>query len=75
MVILHDEKPVMLKRYLDGDVTLNLTGKLLVQLGEEMARLHETPAPSYVLQSFPYGRSHFPEVTNSDLGHNYMEWL
>ena len=75
IAVLHDEKPVMLKRYVDGDVTANLTGNLLVQLGEEMARLHEIPAPSYVPQSFPYGRSHFPEVTNSDLGHVYIDWL
>ena len=75
IVLLHDGKPVMLKRYLDGDVTANLTGDLLVQLGNEMARLHKTPAPSYVPQSFPYGRSHFPEVTNSNLGHAYIDWL
>ena len=75
IVLLHDEKPVMLKRYLDGDVTANLTGDLLVQLGEEMARLHKIPAPSYVPQSFPYGRSHFPEVIDSNLGHAYINWL
>ena len=75
IVVLHNEKPVMLKRYVDGDVTANLTGNLLVQLGEEMARLHEIPAPSYLPQSFPYGRSYFPEVTNSNLGHPYIDWL
>ncbi len=75
IVFLHDEKPVMLKRYVDGDVTTNLTGSLLIQLGEEMARLHKIPAPSYVPQSFPYGRSQFPEVTNSNLGHAYIDWL
>ena len=75
IVVLHDEKPVMLKRYVDGDVTANLTGNLLVQLGEEMARLHEIPAPSYLPQSFPYGRSYFPEVTNSNLGHPFIDWL
>jgi homoserine kinase type II len=75
IVVLHNEKPVMLKRYVDGDVTAKLTGDLLVQLGEEMARLHEIPAPSYLPQSFPYGRSHFSEVTNSNLGHPYVDWL
>ncbi len=75
IVILHDERPVMLKRYVDGDVTADLTGNLLVQLGEEMARLHEIPAPSYLPQLFPYGRSHFPEVTNSNLGHAFVDWL
>jgi len=75
IVLLHNEKPVMLKRYVDGGVTANFTGNLLVQLGEEMARLHEIPAPSYLPQSFPYGRSYFPEVTNSNLGHPFIDWL
>jgi len=75
IVILHDEKPVMLKRYVDGEITANLTGNLLAQLGEEMARLHEVPAPSYLPESFPYGRSHFPEVIDSNLDHAYIDWL
>jgi homoserine kinase type II len=75
IVVLHDEKPVMLKRYVDGIVSADLTGNLLVQLGEEMARLHAIPAPSYLPQSFPYGRSYFPEVTNSNLGHPFIDWL
>ena len=75
IVLLHDDKPVMMKRYVDGDVTANLSCNLLVELGEEMARLHAIPAPSYIPQSFPYGRSHFPEVTDSNLGHAYIDWL
>jgi homoserine kinase type II len=75
IVLMHDEKPVMMKRYVDGDVRSNLPGDLLVQLGEELARLHEIPAPPYLPQSFPYGRRHFPEVTNSKLGHVYIDWL
>ena len=75
IVILHNEKPVMLKRYVDGDITANLTGNVLGQLGEEMARLHEISAPSYLPKSFPYGRSYFPEVTNSNLCHAYIGWL
>jgi homoserine kinase type II len=75
IVILRDDKPVMMKRYVDGGITANLTGKLLVQLGEEMARLHEIPAPSYLPQSFPYGRSYFPDVTSSNLDHTYTDWL
>ena len=75
IVILHDEKPVMLKRYVDGDVTANLPSNILVQLGEEMARLHEIAAPCYLPRAFPYGRSHFSEVTNSHLDHPYLDWL
>ena len=74
-VVLHDEKPVMLKRYVDGDVTASLTESLLAQLGEEIARLHGIPAPSYLPQSFLYGRCYFPEVTDSGLDHSYLEWL
>jgi homoserine kinase type II len=75
VVILHDEKPVMLKHHIDGDIAANLTGDLLVQLGEEMARLHEISAPSYLPKSFPYGRSYFPEVIDSNLDHTYINWL
>lgn len=75
VVILHDQKPVMLKRHIDGDITANLTGNLLAQLGEEMARLHATPVPSYLPESFPYGRSCFSEVIDSNLDHAYIEWL
>ena len=74
-VILHDQKPVMLKRHVDGGITANLSGNLLVQLGEEMARLHEIPVPSYLPKSFPYGRSYFPEVMDSNLDHTYINWL
>ena len=75
IVVLHDEKPVMMKRYVDGDVTANLSGNLLVELGEEMARLHEISAPSYLPKSFPYGRRYFSEVIDSNLGHAYIDWL
>ncbi len=75
IVILLDEKPVMLKRYVEGQVINNLTENLLVQLGEEIARLHKIPAPSYLPQSFPYGRSHFSEVMDSNLDHTYLDWL
>jgi homoserine kinase type II len=74
-VILHDRKPVMLKHHVDGDITANLTGNVLAQLGEEMARLHEVPAPSYLPGSFPYGRRYFPEVIDANLDHAYIAWL
>jgi homoserine kinase type II len=65
----------MLKHHVDGNIAANLTGDLLAQLGEEMARLHEISAPSYLPESFPYGRSYFPEVIDSNLDHAYIDWL
>ncbi len=75
IVMLYDQKPVMLKCHVDGDITANLTGNLLVQVGEEMSRLHAISAPSYLPKSFPYGRSYFPEVIDSNLDHTYINWL
>jgi len=75
VVLLQDNKPVMLKHYVDGNITTNLTDNLLTQLGEEMARLHALSAPSYLPKSFPYGRSYFPEVLNSNLDHAFIDWL
>ena len=67
--------PVMLKHYVDGGVRARMTGSLLVQLGEEMARLHKITAPSYLPDSFQYGRRYFTEVTRSNRGHAYLDWL
>jgi len=75
IVILHNEKPVMLKHYIDGDIAAELTGNLLDQLAEEMARLHEISAPSYLPESFPYGRSYFSAVIDCNLDHAYIDWL
>jgi homoserine kinase type II len=75
VVFLHDGKPVMLKHYVDGEVRVRLAGSQLVQLGEEMARLHKISAPSYLPESFPYGRRYFADVTRSNLGHAYLDWL
>jgi len=75
VVILHDQRPVMLKHHIDGDTTGDLSGIALFQLGEEMARLHAIPVPSYVPDSFPYGRSYFHEVIDSNLDHAFVGWL
>ena len=75
IVVLHDNKPVMMKRYIDGDIRPELSGNILFQLGGEMARLHKISAPSSIPRSFPYGRSHFYEVTDSSISHSYLEWL
>jgi len=74
-VLLHDGKPVMLKGYVEGEVTADLSGSLLAQLGTEMAALHEIAAPSYLPNAFPYGRSYFPELMNTGLDHAYVGWL
>jgi len=75
IVILHNEKPVILKHYIDGDIAADFTGNLLVQLAEEMTRLHKISAPSYLPESFSYGRSYFSEVINSNLDHAFVDWL
>ena len=65
----------MLKHYIEGNFTANLSGNILFQLGKEIAQLHKIPAPSYLPQSFPYGRNYFSDVTDSNLDHTYIEWL
>lgn len=75
LVMLHDDKPVMFKHYLEGAVRSDLSCKLLVQLGEEMARIHQLDAPAYVPHGFPYGRSHFHQLTESNIDHVFIAWL
>jgi homoserine kinase type II len=75
IVLMHDKKPVMMKRHILGEVTTSLSDSLLVQLGVEIARLHSITAPSYLPKSFPYGRRYFSEITDSEFDHPFVAWL
>ena len=75
IVVLHGDKPVILKRHVEGEIMATISTNLLAQVGEEMALLHEISAPPYLPQSHAYGRKYFPEVIDSNLDHPYIDWL
>lgn len=75
LITLYMDKPVMLKGYIEGQVFDSLDNAMLVQVGAEMARLHQIPAPDYLPNNHPYGRSHFPHVIGLNIDAKYEAWL
>lgn len=75
LITLYTDKPVMLKRYIEGRVFEYLRPEMLVQLGAETARLHQIPAPDYLPTDHPYGRAHFAQVIGLNIDVKYEFWL
>ncbi|PCI67052.1 MAG: hypothetical protein COB38_09835 [Gammaproteobacteria bacterium] len=75
LTTLYKDKPVMLKGYIEGEVFENLDANMLVQLGTEMARLNQIPAPNYLPTEHPYGCSYFPQVFGLNIDAKYESWL
>ncbi len=74
-VILYDDKPITLKKYIEGEVIKDLSDPVMVQLGEIISDLHKVPAPTYLSKSFPYGRKYFSELNKEDIKHSFIQWL
>ena len=68
-------RSIILKEYLEGQVLNNLTPGMLSQLGETIAQLHQIAPPGFLSIAYPYGIKAFPEVTELDVQHEYIEWL
>jgi len=75
LITLFRDKPVMLKGYIEGQVYEHLDPQMLVQLGAEMAKLNQIPAPNYLPTEHPYGRSYFPQVMGFNIDTKYETWL
>jgi len=75
LITLFQDKPVMLKGYIEGQVYECLDLQMLVQLGAETAKLNKIPAPNYLPTEHPYGRSYFPQVIGLNIDTKYESWL
>ncbi len=69
------DKPVYIKRYLDGDVVKELSSTMLIQVGEAIAKLHETTPLNTMPLQFPYGLASFDQVLEARISHSYIHWL
>lgn len=69
------DKPVMVKEYIDGRVTKDLDVKMVSQVGAALARLHEIPAPDYLPDEHSYGLQSFSQVTSRGIDLEYEAWL
>ncbi len=74
-VITLEEKPVYIKRYIDGDVLRYLNAPQLEGLGRALSLLHKIPPLKDIPGQFPYGMQFFPRLYQTGLVHPYLDWL
>ncbi|MFK7908257.1 MAG: homoserine kinase [Chitinophagales bacterium] len=62
LATVFEGKPILLKSFIEGSVEKDLSPELLVTLGQQLARLHQIPAPDYLPKSLSSGIEAFDEI-------------
>ena len=70
-----NDKPVMLKEFIEGTIVEDLPNDLLEYLGKELGKLHQVKAPDYLPVSVNYGIEHFNEVEIYAPNSSFNSWL
>ena len=73
--VIHENKPVYIKEYMDGQVVEHLSAGMVYEAGKMMAQLHQIPPPDCIPKKFPYGKEAFHSVVDSGMEHPYIPWL
>jgi homoserine kinase type II len=69
------EHPVMLKRYITGEVVEDLDESMIAQIGAAIGQLHRIPAPDYLPQQSVYWQDTIPQLINAGVNPEYENWL
>lgn len=76
LIVTFNNKPIILKEYIEGHIVKGFSDNLLVYLGNELAKLHQIKAPSYVPKTLNYGSiNRFDEVQTYAPGSSFYKWL
>ncbi len=70
-----NNKPVLLKVFLEGHILDELPEHLLVSLGRDIAKLHIIPPPAYLPRKVSYGLEKFDEVKEYAPHSSFYQWL
>ena len=73
--MLWKEKPIMIKRYLEGQIIEDLSDDLLYMIGRELAALHQVEAPTYLPTVLNYGIEQFEKVSKYAAHSEFESWL
>jgi len=70
-----EDKPVMLKEYIDGIIMEEMTPAVLKLVGIELGRLHKISAPPYLPITVGYGLESFQQIEKYANGSSFQQWL
>ncbi len=71
----YQEKSVLIKPYIDGQVVNGLDAGKVRQVGAALARLHEIPAPIFLPDQHTYVVTTYPKVIEQELDRKYKKWV
>ncbi len=75
IVSSYQNKPILLKSYIEGKVKENLGNDLLLKIGKRIAQLHLIPTPDYLPTQFSYGQQAFYQLKEQKIKHSFIDWL
>ena len=70
-----EDKAVMLKEYIAGQVVEVLDEAMLFEVGKQAAKLNQITAPDYLPTHHPYGRQLFPNANGLNIDPKYEAWM
>ena len=70
-----DNKPLIVKKWIDGKVIETLDTFLLRQAGRSLAQLHQIPPPNFLSKQHSFGISIFPNALETGIDLKYESWL
>lgn len=68
-------KPILLKEFMAGTIEEDLSKKQLTKLGQQLAKLHQIPAPDYLPRQVAFGIERFKEVEGYAPLSTFNSWL
>lgn len=70
-----NDKPFMLKKFLDGTVYESMPTHLLELVGIQLGKLHKIEAPSYLAKQANFGKEQFVNIKKYAANSKFETWL
>lgn len=75
LVTQFGEKPIFVKEWIEGKVLERFSELQLMQIGKEMARLHQIPPPNDLPKISPFGYQMFDTAIGKGIDVAFEDWL
>ena len=74
-VIIWNNKPIIIKTFIEGEIRKDFPPHLLKLIGKELAKLHQINVPEYLPKQLNYGKEQFSNVRKYSANSEFDIWL
>lgn len=74
-ISMYENKPIMVKDFLNGIVTEDIPPELMFRVGVELGKLHKIKAPEFIPYKTGYDKDYFEEVNSYAPNSSFNTWL